>query len=54
MKVTKKEARKAYLTLIEAVHNKRVANTLTARRYDNKAYYIRALQDIGVYLDIVR
>ena len=52
MKVTKKEARKAYLTLIQAIHEKPVANTPTARRYDKSAQYLRALQDISVHLSI--
>lgn len=46
--------RKAFETLLQALRNKRVPKTPTAQRYDNKYKHIRNLQDIGVYLKIVK
>jgi len=56
--ITKQKARQAYLTLTKAIQEKQIDKTKTPRKqimqtYDS-ALFIRNLQDIGVYLDIVK
>ena len=56
--MTKTEIRQAYLILTKAVRDKQIDKTKTSReqtiQIDDSAYFTRQLQDIGVYLDVVK
>jgi len=56
MKATKKQVRQAYLTLNQAIHTKPLEKTprKLIADIDNKAYWIRNLQDLAVYLGVVQ
>jgi len=51
-----RKIRNAYLTLLQAIHDKPLEKTPRKRiaAIDNKAYWIRNLQDLGVYLDVIK
>lgn len=53
----KKKIRQAYLALIKAVQDKPIDKTRTPKgqiaQIDDSAHYIRQLQNVGIYLDVV-
>lgn len=54
----REKIRQAYLTLVQAVHDKPIDKTSTPRQQtiqtDNSAHYIRSLQDIACYLGVLQ
>ncbi len=56
--VTKQKARQAYSILMKALQDKPIDKTKSPKyqliQIDDSAHFIRGLQDIGVYLDIVK
>ena len=56
--MTNKKIRQAYLVLTKAVQDKPIDKTKTPRgqiiQIDDSAHFIRQLQDIGVYLGVVK
>lgn len=56
--MAKQNTRKAYETLLQAVRDKPIDKTKPSRQQivqiDDSAHYIRHLQDVAVYLDIIK